>query len=705
MIVGDLAGSAMSHDSAGPAQAGLELYRGPPLLSDRNQSQTNQRIPNPTQPTLPPRTSIVSLANTNSPFHPFHQPNQTSVAHAPPAYPSYSPTMSIATSASTPSTSVHSLKHSPHDLSNGTSHQLMMNRRLSDPGREQVGVASVAKLATGRARGRRRSTSMPGQMERKRYEPLLIFSSVDAEAGFVDVDGSPDRAVIEGAAVDLDRHSARDNFPRAMQIGLSASQRSPHLTPAVANIISEDLPTDMPSRIPLSDPPVMASLPASHHAAPPLPYSHPPRPASHHASPPPAARVLLPLPLVYAANQPSPLPTRVAPRPAPGRTSTGEQEIQAVAALAGFRAVPLPPARAGEPSARGVDRGGAHVASGALIGSPPGMGRYGLLLTRAPGLVAEGDGDRSRGGEAASVPAGPELVASSSVSPRRAHSALASSPPPSAKKPRPSAAQAVSRKKATEPPPPTRTGGVMVKLERGVDRDAIEAARVLSGADIAGVDGRGKRAKPVGGGSVPRASQAGMAPREDVERHSCGQMDEGEIEARLKTAACLVQSASSATAQERSISAWVQEWIACSYEAHPSGTVSRTCLFARYCRATEAHGLHPSNAASFGKAMKTKFGEAVKTRRLGVRGNSRYHYIGLRPTCKAEADRLWELDVEEAGMPPRQVYVKKGRTGRRGPQANPARRRGEGEAEAGMEAEEGSDGSEHGERVEDEMEE
>lgn len=36
------------------------------------------------------------------------------------------------------------------------------------------------------------------------------------------------------------------------------------------------------------------------------------------------------------------------------------------------------------------------------------------------------------------------------------------------------------------------------------------------------------------------------------------------------------------------------------------------------------------NAASFGKLMRAAFPQ-LKTRRLGTRGNSKYHYYGIRP--------------------------------------------------------------------------
>ena len=327
-------------------------------------------------------------------------------------------------------------------------------------------------------------------------------------------------------------------------------------------------------------------------------------------------------------------------RPAPlGRTSTGEQEIQAVALLAGFRAMPTPPPVG--PAGLGNDAAAAPVsypvlpprasraplaacappttqnANMAQSSSPP--DRFGFLLKHHDDESHDGRGGADLAREGRPRAAAPEETG-------------AASPPPAKK-----ARRSVELKpQATAA---SKLGGAMVKLEPGVDLEAIEAARVLTGADIS------KIAKT----RRPRTSEASSAAKaaasKGVLRHSHGSALEADVDARLKRAASLVQSATSATAQERATSAWVQEWIGASYEVHPTETVSRTCLFARYCEGCAQYGLRASNAASFGKAMKTKFGTDVATRRLGVRGSSRYHYIGLRPTHEGEAGRLGGEDV------------------------------------------------------------
>jgi hypothetical protein len=51
------------------------------------------------------------------------------------------------------------------------------------------------------------------------------------------------------------------------------------------------------------------------------------------------------------------------------------------------------------------------------------------------------------------------------------------------------------------------------------------------------------------------------------------------------------------------------------------------------------YGVSAINSASFGKAVRGAY-PGIKTRRLGNRGNSKYHYVSLRPAIKVEADRL-----------------------------------------------------------------
>jgi hypothetical protein len=55
----------------------------------------------------------------------------------------------------------------------------------------------------------------------------------------------------------------------------------------------------------------------------------------------------------------------------------------------------------------------------------------------------------------------------------------------------------------------------------------------------------------------------------------------------------------------------------------------RSTLYYHYLRHCSDHKLDPVNAASFGKLIRSVF-LGLRTRRLGTRGNSKYHYYGIR---------------------------------------------------------------------------
>ena len=52
-------------------------------------------------------------------------------------------------------------------------------------------------------------------------------------------------------------------------------------------------------------------------------------------------------------------------------------------------------------------------------------------------------------------------------------------------------------------------------------------------------------------------------------------------------------------------------------------------MYARYVSLCAAERLKPLNPASFGKLVRAVYPD-IKTRRLGVRGQSKYHYCGIK---------------------------------------------------------------------------
>ncbi|XP_049522742.1 DNA-binding protein RFX6-like [Dermacentor silvarum] len=75
------------------------------------------------------------------------------------------------------------------------------------------------------------------------------------------------------------------------------------------------------------------------------------------------------------------------------------------------------------------------------------------------------------------------------------------------------------------------------------------------------------------------------------------------------------------------------EWVSANYIASPGVCLPRCTLYQHYLDHCRRSAKPPMGAAAFGKLIRQKF-PTVTTRRLGTRGQSRYHYygIGLKPT-------------------------------------------------------------------------
>lgn len=69
-------------------------------------------------------------------------------------------------------------------------------------------------------------------------------------------------------------------------------------------------------------------------------------------------------------------------------------------------------------------------------------------------------------------------------------------------------------------------------------------------------------------------------------------------------------------------------WLFENYEIG-EGSLPRCELYDHYKKHCAEHRMDPVNAASFGKLIRSVF-HNLKTRRLGTRGNSKYHYYGIR---------------------------------------------------------------------------
>ncbi|ESK96011.1 dna-binding protein rfx2 isoform 4 [Moniliophthora roreri MCA 2997] len=107
----------------------------------------------------------------------------------------------------------------------------------------------------------------------------------------------------------------------------------------------------------------------------------------------------------------------------------------------------------------------------------------------------------------------------------------------------------------------------------------------------------------------------------------------------LEKLAANVRAATTTSASDRAKQIFVQAWLTANYAPYPDGNVPRQGLYFSYRRVCDHYGIPHINTATLGKAIRLCF-PTIKTRRLGVRGNSKYHYCGIRPATSAEAEWL-----------------------------------------------------------------
>ncbi|XP_076438662.1 regulatory factor X 4-like isoform X2 [Babylonia areolata] len=70
------------------------------------------------------------------------------------------------------------------------------------------------------------------------------------------------------------------------------------------------------------------------------------------------------------------------------------------------------------------------------------------------------------------------------------------------------------------------------------------------------------------------------------------------------------------------------KWLEENYEIAEGVCIPRSTLYYHYLDFCEANDTQPVNAASFGKIIRQQFPQ-ITTRRLGTRGQSKYHYYGI----------------------------------------------------------------------------
>ncbi|THV08535.1 hypothetical protein K435DRAFT_824995 [Dendrothele bispora CBS 962.96] len=131
-----------------------------------------------------------------------------------------------------------------------------------------------------------------------------------------------------------------------------------------------------------------------------------------------------------------------------------------------------------------------------------------------------------------------------------------------------------------------------------------------------------------------------IAPNQDA-LHAAGAFGRMTLsnDQALEKLAANVRAATTTSASDRAKQIFVQAWLTANYAPYPDGNVPRQGLYFSYRRVCDQYGIPHINTATLGKAIRLCF-PTIKTRRLGVRGNSKYHYCGIRPATSAEAEWL-----------------------------------------------------------------
>ncbi|XP_034114500.1 DNA-binding protein RFX2 isoform X2 [Drosophila albomicans] len=95
------------------------------------------------------------------------------------------------------------------------------------------------------------------------------------------------------------------------------------------------------------------------------------------------------------------------------------------------------------------------------------------------------------------------------------------------------------------------------------------------------------------------------------------------------------------------------KWLSRNYETADGVSLPRSTLYNHYMQHCNEQKLEPVNAASFGKLIRSVF-SGLRTRRLGTRGNSKYHYYGIRikPGSLLIHQSMEEKSIQGYGTPP-----------------------------------------------------
>ncbi|XP_016316065.1 transcription factor RFX3-like [Sinocyclocheilus anshuiensis] len=156
-------------------------------------------------------------------------------------------------------------------------------------------------------------------------------------------------------------------------------------------------------------------------------------------------------------------------------------------------------------------------------------------------------------------------------------------------------------------------------------------------------NGNGVLAMGLSGGQIISSSGAYLIGGNSMDGsapHSAAQTTRASP-ATIEMAIETLQKSEGLSSQRSSLLNSHLQWLLDNYETAEGVSLPRSTLYNHYLRHCQEQKLDPVNAASFGKLIRSIF-MGLRTRRLGTRGNSKYHYYGIRVKPDSPLNRLQE---------------------------------------------------------------
>ncbi|XP_055079818.1 MHC class II regulatory factor RFX1a isoform X2 [Periophthalmus magnuspinnatus] len=178
------------------------------------------------------------------------------------------------------------------------------------------------------------------------------------------------------------------------------------------------------------------------------------------------------------------------------------------------------------------------------------------------------------------------------------------------------------------------TGGVSMFVAQPPSAAAAAATVVTTGAtngagDVAGSNGASTGSYVIQGGYMLGSGSSSSSSAA------------GSNQTYSHTARASPATVSITEGEESSVPSADKKWLLDNYETAEGVSLPRSTLYCHYLLHCQEQKLEPVNAASFGKLIRSVF-MGLRTRRLGTRGNSKYHYYGLRIKAGSTLLRLME---------------------------------------------------------------